>query len=200
MLQPMNGSVTIKRKLNNTNYGSIIMPFAPNSATRSNFKFYQLRNILGSYIYYSRVYSPSANVPYLYTNASSSSSKWASELASVYDVTIKATEKPSVSSGKWTTIGAYENMYITDKDSLSYHYIMSGGKLMNYTTSLTIYPFRAYFEGPVYSSAMMKAVSLPRIFRALNICIDSPMGTLLSTVPCMNRMGVLILCALNNGA
>ena len=144
--------VVIKRKLNNTNYGSIIMPFAPNSATRSNFKFYQLRNILGSYIYYSRVYSPSANVPYLYTNASSSSSKWASELASVYDVTIKATEKPNVSSGKWTTIGAYENMYITDKDSLSYHYIMSGGKLMNYTTSLTIYPFRAYFEGPVYSS------------------------------------------------
>ena len=144
--------VVIKRKLNNTNYGSIIMPFAPNSATRSNFKFYQLRNILGNYIYYSRVYSPSANVPYLYTNASSSSSKWASELASVYNVTIKATEKPNVSSGKWTTIGAYENMYITDKDSLSYLYVMSGGKLMNYTTSLTIYPFRAYFEGPVYDS------------------------------------------------
>lgn len=132
------------------------MPFAPNSATRSNFKFYQLRNILGSYIYYSRVYSPSANVPYLYTNASSSSSKWASELASVYNVTIKATEKPNVSSGKWTTIGAYENMYITDKDSLSYLYVMSGGKLMNYTTSLTIYPFRAYFEGPVYDSNARK--------------------------------------------
>ena len=144
--------VTIKRKLNNMNYGSIIMPFGPSSTTRNNFKFYQLRNILGSYIYYSRVYTPSANVPYLYTNASSSSSKWASELSSVYNVTIKATEKPSVSSGKWTTIGAYENMYITDKDSLSYLYVMSGGKLMNYTTSLTIYPFRAYFEGPVYDS------------------------------------------------
>ena len=107
---------------------------------------------MGSYIYYSRVYTPSANVPYLYTNASSSSSKWASELSSVYNVTIKATEKPSVSSGKWTTIGTYENLYITDKDSLSYLYVMSGGKLMNYTTSLSISPFRAYFEGPVYDS------------------------------------------------
>ena len=144
--------VTIKRKLNNMNYGSIIMPFAPNSATRSNFKFYQLRNILGSYIYYSRVYSPSANVPYLYKNSSSSSSKWASEIVSSNNVTIKATEKPSVSSGNWTTVGSYKNMYITDQDSLSYHYAMSNNSLMNFNQSLSIYPLRAYFEGPVYDS------------------------------------------------
>ena len=128
------------------------MPFAPNSATRSNFKFYQLRNILGSYIYYSRVYSPSANVPYLYKNSSSSSSKWASEIVSSNNVTIKATEKPSVSSGNWTTVGSYKNMYITDQDSLSYHYAMSNNSLMNFNQSLSIYPLRAYFEGPVYDS------------------------------------------------
>ena len=57
-----------------------------------------------------------------------------------------------MSSGKWTTIGSYKNMYVTDKDSLSYLYVMSGGKLTNYSVSLSLAPFRAYFEGPVYDS------------------------------------------------
>ena len=144
--------VTIKRKLNDTKYNAIIMPFAPSTTTKNSFKFYQLRNIMGSYIYYSRVYSPSANVPYLYKNSSSSSSKWASEIVSSNNVTIKATEKPIVSSGNWTTVGTYNKMYITDKDSLSYHYVMYNNELMCSTKSLTISPFRAYFEGPVYSS------------------------------------------------
>lgn len=144
--------VTIKRKLSSTNYGTIIMPFAPSTTTKNSFKFYQLRNIMGSYIYYSRVYGPSANVPYLYKNSSSSSSKWASEIVSSNNVTIKATEKPSVSSGNWTTVGSYKNMYITDQDSLSYHYAMSNNSLMNFNQSLSIYPLRAYFEGPVYDS------------------------------------------------
>ena len=144
--------ITIKRKLNSTNYGTIVMPFAPSSTTKNNFKFYKLSNILGSYIYYTRVYSPVANTPYLYKNASSNSSKWASEITSDIYEDIRATEEPKLSSGKWTTIGSYKNMYVTDKDSLSYLYVMSGGKLTNYSVSLSLAPFRAYFEGPVYDS------------------------------------------------
>ena len=145
--------ITIKRKLNSTNYGTIVMPFAPSSTTKNNFNFYKLSNILGSYIYYTRVYSPVANTPYLYKNASSNSSKWASEITSDIYEAIRATEEPKLSSGKWTTIGSYKNMYVTDKDSLSYLYVMSAGnKLTNYSVSLSLAPFRAYFEGPVYDS------------------------------------------------
>jgi hypothetical protein len=43
-------------------------------------------------------------------------------------------------------------MYITDKDSLSYLYGLSGGNLKNFTVSMPVAPFRAYFEGPVYDS------------------------------------------------
>ena len=144
--------ITIKRKLNSTNYGTIIMPFSPSTQTRNAFKFYQLSRIFGNYIYYSRVYTPSANVPYLYKNYYSSSSKWADEVSSVNNETIKATEEPERTTGQWTIIGTYKNLYIDDAERLSYSYVMSNNEIMNSTSSLTQVPFRAYFEGPVYSS------------------------------------------------
>ena len=144
--------ITIKRKLNSTNYGTIIMPFSPSTQTRNAFKFYQLSRIFGNYIYYSRVYTPSANVPYLYKNYYSSSSKWADEVSSVNNETIKATEEPERTTGQWTIIGTYKNLYIDDSERLSYSYAMSNNEIMNSTSSLTLVPFRAYFEGPVYSS------------------------------------------------
>ena len=144
--------ITIKRKLNSTNYGTIIMPFSPSTQTRNAFKFYQLSRIFGNYIYYSRVYTPSANVPYLYKNYYSSSSKWADEVSSVNNETIKATEEPERTTGQWTIIGTYKNLYIDDAERLSYSYVMSNNEIMNSTSSLTLAPFRAYFEGPVYSS------------------------------------------------
>ena len=144
--------ITIKRKLNSTNYGTIIMPFSPSTQTRNAFKFYQLSRIFGNYIYYSRVYTPSANVPYLYKNYYSSSSKWADEVSSVNNETIKATEEPERTTGQWTIIGTYKNLYIDDAERLSYSYVMSNNEIMNSTSSLTLVPFRAYFEGPVYSS------------------------------------------------
>ena len=144
--------ITIKRKLNSTNYGTIIMPFSPSTQTRNAFKFYQLSRIFGNYIYYSRVYTPSANVPYLYKNYYTSSSKWADEVSSVNNETIKATEEPERTTGQWTIIGTYKNLYIDDAERLSYSYVMSNNEIMNSTSSLTLVPFRAYFEGPVYSS------------------------------------------------
>ena len=144
--------VTIKRKLSNNNYGTIIMPFTPNSTTKSKFKFYQLSRIFGDYIYYSRVNSPQPNVPYLFKNYYTTSSKWASELTSINNITIQATEEPERTTGQWTIIGTYKNLYIDDAERLSYSYVMSNNEIMNSTSSLTLVPFRAYFEGPFYES------------------------------------------------
>ena len=144
--------ITLKRSLTNTNYAAIVLPFEPSSETRNDFKFYQLRNILGNYIYYTRVYAPVANVPYLFKNSSSNKNKWATELTSMYNETIDATEFPSLSSGKWTAIGSYKNIKITDPEQLSYSYVMYNNNLTNYTGSISVRPFRAYFEGPVYNS------------------------------------------------
>ena len=141
--------IIIKRKLDNMNYGAIVMPFEPNAETRDKFKFYQIKQD-GQNLVYSRVYAPVANVPYLYRNASSDSSQWATELTSMYNETIDATEFPSLSSGKWTAIGTYKNIKITDPEQLSYSYVVYNNTMANYTGSITVRPFRAYFEGPVY--------------------------------------------------
>ena len=70
----------------------------------------------------------------------------------MYNETIDATEFPSLSSGKWTAIGSYKNIKITDPEQLSYSYVMYNNNLTNYTGSISVRPFRAYFEGPVYNS------------------------------------------------
>ena len=142
--------IIIKRKLNSTNYGTIVMPFAPNSETRKKFKFYQIGGFDGESLTYQQSYTPSANMPYLYKNADADESKWASEIASVYYETIQATEKPEQTKDGFTLIGSYKNLFIDDPEQLPYLYVMSGGKLMNYTTNLTITPFRAYFKGIKY--------------------------------------------------
>ena len=146
--------ITLKRKINSTNYGTIVLPFYPSTGTRDNFKFYQLRNIMGNYIYYSRMFAPQPNTPYLYKNASSSSSKWADELSSINNETVEITESPSISSGNWTSIGTYKNLKITDADRIAYTYVMSNNKLTNFTGGVTVTPFRIYFEGPVYDSSV----------------------------------------------
>ena len=144
--------VTIKCKLNTTNYGTIIMPFTPGNQAKNNFRFYKMRSLGGNYIYYTRVTSPQANVPYVYKNSSTNSSSWASEIASANNVTIKATKAPFTSSGEWKMIGNYQNMTITDTDRLSYTYMMSNNSLVNTSKAVTIYPLHPYFEGPVYDS------------------------------------------------
>lgn len=144
--------VTIKCKLNTTDYGTIIMPFTPGIQAKNDFYFYKIRSLEDNQIQYTRVTSPQANVPYVYKNASTDSSTWASEITSANNVTIKATEAPFTSSGEWKMIGNYQNMTITDTDRLSYTYMMSNNSLVNTSEAVTIYPLHPYFEGPKYGN------------------------------------------------
>ena len=47
-------------------------------------------------------------------------------------------------------------------------------------------------------STVTNSTVLPKIFSALNSWMLSPIGTLVSAVPCNNNKGVLILSALNS--
>jgi hypothetical protein len=108
--------ITIKRKLNNMNYGTIVMPFAPSSTTKSKFKFYKIGGFDGKTLTYSRIYAPVANTPYLYKNADTDESKWASEITSDIYEDIRATENPEQTKDGFTLIGSYKNLFIDDPE------------------------------------------------------------------------------------
>lgn len=146
--------VTYERVLADGKYGTIIFPFAIDDDTKSNYEFYELDGQEGGRLNFTPVDDPQPGTPYLYKNAEG---KKADCFTSGGRVTICTTMSDKDAGDGWTMKGNYESLVITDADELDVTYYLSNNKVMNATTSLTLKPFRAYFQGPSYAATFADA-------------------------------------------
>ena len=143
-----------ERVLADGKYGTIIFPFAIDDDTKSNYEFYELDGQEGGRLNFTPVDDPQPGTPYLYKNAEG---KKADCFTSGGRVTICTTMSDKDAGDGWTMKGNYESLVITDADELDVTYYLSNNKVMNATTSLTLKPFRAYFQGPSYAATFADA-------------------------------------------
>ena len=145
---------TYERELADSKYGTIIFPFAIDNDTKDSYEFYELDGQEDGRLNFTPVDDPQPGTPYLYKNAEG---KKADCFTSGGRVTICTTMSDKDAGDGWTMKGNYESLVITDAGELDVTYYLSNNKVMNATTSLTLKPFRAYFQGPSYASTFADA-------------------------------------------
>lgn len=129
------------RKLDNSKYGTVVLPFAPDAATMAEYSFYTLDSQEGNVLNFRIVDEPEANTPYLYKNKVEGAEDFTAS-----DVEVSTAVKESAVDS-WTMKGTYEKLVYTDSETLAGLYYISNNQVKNATKTLTIRPFRVYFEG-----------------------------------------------------
>ena len=129
------------RKLDDSKYGTVVLPFAPDATTKSKYTFYTLDSQEGNVLNFRIVDEPQANTPYLYKNKVDGAEDFTAS-----DVAVSSAIEESAIDG-WTMKGTYQKLQYSDAETLAKLYYISNNKVMNATSSLRIKPFRAYFEG-----------------------------------------------------
>lgn len=153
-------------------FGSVILPFNPDEATRNAYRFYTFEKSGENYLKFAEVTEPVAGVPYIYENATDvpADKFTAAECMLTSDV-----KESSVYD--WTMCGTFEKMTINDAETLDHMYYLSQNKMMNASKSLTISPFRAYLKGPSFAG------TFGSVGRALSIRIDRGDTTGIENLP-----------------
>lgn len=129
------------RELGDNKYGTVVLPFAPDAVTMDKYSFYAFDSQDGSVLNFRVVDNPEANIPYLYKNKVDGAEDFTAS-----DIEVSTAAEESVVDS-WTMKGTYEKLVYTDPETLAGLYYISNNQVMNATKSLTIKPFRAYFEG-----------------------------------------------------
>lgn len=129
-----------ERKLAEGKYGTIVLPFAPNT---DDYEFYALTSVGDDVLIFDEVQSPVANTPYLYKlrDGKLATQIINNEVAVSSELTL--TEKVA-----WQMVGSFTNQTIVtseDKDKYYYAYTSSDNKIHQVTNTLTVKPYRAYF-------------------------------------------------------
>ena len=136
--------ITYERTLSAGKYGTIVLPFEVDDATKAAFEFYAFKGKEDGVLNFTQVDAPQANVPYLYKNVAEVP---ATALVSVGDYTISSTVVENAANGEWSMVGTYSNVSITDADELLVTYAVSNNAIRNSSAGLSFAPFRAYFVG-----------------------------------------------------
>lgn len=136
---------------NDGKWGTIVLPFTPSAESIEGIEFFELTSTAtdGGALTFTQVDEAVGGVPYLFRNATADAdfTLGATDAALTVDVTPQKGD-----SDEWTLTGTFQSLVITDADELDGTYYLSSNKVMNATQSLTIQPFRAYFQGPSYAA------------------------------------------------
>ena len=127
------------------NYGTIYLPFAPDTETCKKYTFYKIKSYSDNVLIFEEENSPQANSAYLYSAVDKE--------ATSHTFTGSEIEEPvaEIESDGWNFIGTFEKTKIeglSASNDLYYAYIPTDGKdvLVKATNSITISPYRAYFK------------------------------------------------------
>ena len=148
--------VTYRRRLPDGVYGSIILPFEPNTESLQNYSFFALSSSTSESLIFTEVASPKPNIPYIYTKMITGTSPD----ITASDISITFAGSPTTTKGSWVTVGCYENAIITVDNTAHYYGISSAdNQFYHVTGSIKAKPYRAYFKNTdVSSSAAPKLI------------------------------------------
>lgn len=137
-------------------WATVVLPFSLSTASANDYDFYELSSISGNTITFKYVRYPSANVPYLYKNAAGHQGD---SMVSNSRTTIDAQARCEKVSGAWTMLGSFAGKTIVGTD-LPTTYVLSNGKILNSSQSISIRSFRAYFKGPRFDELQGKSMRI----------------------------------------
>ena len=132
------------RTLEKDKWGTIVLPFAPTDGM-DGLEFYELKEMAtnnGGSLVFTKVDAPTAGVPYLFRNTSSTS-----------DFTLTNNEKPAVTVGitnqtvgDFTLKGSFKQNQLDGASNKNLYYLKEN-EFYHANGKINIAPFRAYIEG-----------------------------------------------------
>ena len=143
------------RTLSTGKYGTVVLPFNIDDATKAAYEFYTLEGMNGSSLQFNLEEQPKAGIPYLYINKGESVATGFIAMSGSKSAMLLG----AVVSDGWQMKATYSPIKITDATLLDKTYYISNNKVMNATSSLAISPFRAYIEGPSFSEVFNSSVN-----------------------------------------
>lgn len=128
------------RELGEGKYGTIILPFAPQS---DKYVFFKLTSTDGDMLTFDEETEPKANTPYLYClreNAQNEVIKTNTQVTIAADIN-------NAEVYDWKMVGSFVNEVLDteNNDTYYYGYTAADNKLHRATKKLTVKPYRAYF-------------------------------------------------------
>ncbi|MBR3115370.1 MAG: hypothetical protein IKH47_06300, partial [Bacteroidaceae bacterium] len=135
-----------------TKYGTICLPFEVNSD--SDVQYYYIDRIEDGTLCLTEVATLEAGTPAVFAKLTDN----ATTIGAQGSGTIKAGAVASATGLK--LVGTFKKLYITDADSLDNIYYISQDKFYQATNSLTVAPFRAYFENNTGESSPIFDIAL----------------------------------------
>lgn len=132
-------SASYGRTLGKDEYGTLVLPFEPDAATKAAYAFYELSEADGSTLTFDETTAPEAGTPYVIVRKDDAATFAGSGAIAV-------TAGDATADG-WTMKGTYETLVFTDATELASLYCLSGNQFKQAKSKLTMNPFRAYFQG-----------------------------------------------------
>ena len=156
-------------------YGTIVLPFAPDNATKK-YDFFELYSAVDEELIFSQVDEVKANTPYLYKLKDGVKEDIAiDENEKTIDVFTGVTTQiqsvghnPSVNKDEWESVGCYvTESVMTETDPANHYYYFSINKnaFLYVTKKLNVKPYRAFFVVPATTAAQAPAQLSLRITR-----------------------------------
>ena len=156
-------------------YGTIVLPFAPNNATKK-YDFFELYSADAEGLIFSQVDEVKANTPYLYKLkdvvnediAIVENEKTIDVFTGVTTQIQSVGHNPSVNKDEWESVGCYVTesvMTETDPANHYYYFSIKENAFLYVTKKLNVKPYRAFFVVPATTAAQAPAQLSLRITR-----------------------------------
>ena len=133
--------VSYSRNIAEGKFGTIILPFAPNTASLENYAFYALAESGDYYMKFEEVATPVANTPYIYTLREGKEN-----VAITGGVTTISSNIVTPEVDGWQTVGSFSNQTIDTSNGNYYALSVTDNEINRITKNLTVLPYRAYFK------------------------------------------------------
>lgn len=134
-------SVVYVRDIEAGKYGTIVLPFVPDTATLENYAFYALVGSGDGYVDFEEETEPAANTPYLFALREGKENVPMSGGETVIDRVAK-----TVSVGDWDFVGSFTNHDIDTSTGNYYAYSSVNNEVNRITEQHAVLPYRAYFN------------------------------------------------------
>ena len=144
--------VSYTRIISERRYSTIMLPFAPNTASLENYAFYALAESGDGYMRFEEVTTPVANVPYIYTLRDGKEN-----VAITGGETLISSNIVALEVDGWQTVGSFSNQTIDTSNGNYYALSATDNEINRITKNLTVLPYRAYFKS---SNASKSALSI----------------------------------------
>ena len=156
-------------------YGTIVLPFAPDNATKK-YDFFELYSAVAEELIFSQVDEVKANTPYLYKLkdvvnediAIVENEKTIDVFTGVTTQIQSVGHNPSVNKDEWESVGCYVTesvMTETDPANHYYYFSIKENAFLYVTKKLNVKPYRAFFVVPATTAAQAPAQLSLRITR-----------------------------------